>query len=123
MYHDRLVSLRRPKLLIRAARISADAYDRNRDLRRLLGGAHIPAPDRAMTRLLELEAELEAERRENAAGYSPTRHVEVLAAVIGEMRGCGGAGPAAPASRPQTAARGAPPQTKASGISPLRRAT
>lgn len=81
-----LKRLRRPKLLIRAARFGLADYDRERDLRRLMRAAIAPAPRQAVSRLIEEEARLEDIRRSGAAAYSPARHVDVLIALMAEAR-------------------------------------
>lgn len=81
-----LESLRRPKLLIRAARFGLDDYRRERDLRRLMRTAVTPAPRHALAWLIEEEAGLEASRRAGAAAYAPARHVEILIALMAEAR-------------------------------------
>ena len=82
----RLDTLRRPRLLIRAARAGQTEYNRNRDLKRLMRGDAPPAPARALARLMDLEAELEATRRAGDAAYSLGRHVEILIALMAEAR-------------------------------------
>jgi hypothetical protein len=79
-----LADLRRPQLLIRAARCGLADYRRDRDLRRLLDAQ--PSPDRAVRRLLSEEETMEATRRAGEAGYSVTRHIEVLIALMAEAR-------------------------------------
>ena len=81
-----LKRLRRPKLLIRAARFGLADYDRDRDLRRLMRAPAALAPRQAVTRLIEEEARLEEIRKSGGAGYSPARHVEVLIALMAEAR-------------------------------------
>jgi len=81
-----LSGLRRPKLLIRAARFGLAEYDRERSLGRVLRSPFAPAPGFAVSRLLETEAQLEAARRAGTAGYAPSRHVEVLIALMAEAR-------------------------------------
>lgn len=82
--------LRRPRLLIRAARLGLPDYRRERDLRRLLRpgdrAAALPAPAAALTDLLAQERRLEDSRRAGEAGYSLTRHVALLIALLGEAR-------------------------------------
>ncbi|MBK5945511.1 hypothetical protein CCR83_03355 [Rhodobacter veldkampii DSM 11550] len=82
----RLTELRRPRLLIRAARLGLGEYDRARDLRRLLRLPVAPATPRALAGLLAEEAALEETRRAGAAGYSLARHIDILIAVMGEAR-------------------------------------
>jgi hypothetical protein len=81
---DRLQDLRRPRLLVRAARFGLSDYDRDRDLRRVFGPGATPAPGRAVGRLLDQEAGLEAIRLAGGAGYSVARHVQVLTALMAE---------------------------------------
>ncbi len=78
--------LRRPKLLIRAARFGLAEYDRDRDLRRLMRVPFAPAPRKTVPRLIEEEARLEDIRKSGGAAYSPARHVEVLIALMAEAR-------------------------------------
>ncbi len=79
-----LANLRRPRLLIRAARYGLADYRRDRDLRRLIG--QISAPDVAVERLMNEEQFLEETRRAGDATYSVTRHIEILIALICETR-------------------------------------
>ena len=79
-----LADLRRPQLLIRAARCGLADYRRDRDLRRILDSN--PSPDRAVRRLLTEEEALEATRCAGDAGYSVARHIDVLIALMAEVR-------------------------------------
>ncbi|MGX0901935.1 putative membrane protein YccC [Roseovarius sp. MBR-79] len=109
--HDiraRLVRLRRPPLMVRAARIGAEHYDRARVLPHLLGVQSPPAPAPALERLIEIEAAEEQDRKTRAAHYSAARHVTILIALMAEARSLADA----PA-----------PQPKASRIPALRCAT
>lgn len=81
-----LDALKRPSLLIRAARIGMTDYRREVHLRRYLGEARLPRSGEALLRLMELESELDERRRSQAAGYSPVRHVDILIAMMGEAR-------------------------------------
>ena len=81
-----LNALHRPRLMMRAARIGAENYRRSSHLPRLLGYGVLPRHGAALLRLMELEAELEAERALSDAGYSLIRHVDVLIAMVGEAR-------------------------------------
>ena len=81
-----LRALRRPALLIRAARIGQASYDRRRDLGRILRTGRLPAPGAAAMALVEREAELDERRREGSAAYTFASHVEVLAALMAEAR-------------------------------------
>lgn len=77
--------LRRPRLLSRAAREGAKLYKRDRDLHAALPGAAAPGgAEQIVARLMQAEAQIEADRRAHAAGYSPARHVHVLSALVAE---------------------------------------
>ncbi len=78
--------LRRPRLLVRAARIGAQEYRRDPHLMRVLGQTALPRPGSAMMKLMDLEAALNESRCSDDASYSISRHVEVLAAMMGEAR-------------------------------------
>jgi hypothetical protein len=82
----RLDHLRRPRLLIRAARIGAEDYRRDIHLPRLLGHGGLPRTAAALARLMEIEAALDDSRRAEDASYSTIQHVETMIAVIGEAR-------------------------------------
>ncbi|MWP36747.1 hypothetical protein GQY15_03915 [Rhodobacter sphaeroides] len=120
--HGLLAEIRRPRLLMRAARLGLACYRRERDLRRLVPD---PEPDRAMATLLAEERDLERRRQAGEATYSVTHHVEVLIALIAEARlappaGClssrsaGGEG-----LRAETAPAPADADTGGSGAAPL----
>ncbi len=81
-----LTTLRRPRILIRAARIGAAEYRRDAHLRRHLGYGPLPRSGPALMGLVEMEAALEDQRRDSSASYSATRHVDVLIAMMGEAR-------------------------------------
>ena len=79
-----LARLRRPRLLMRAARLGLGDYSRDRDLRRLVKGTH--APEQTLPSLIQAEEALEATRMSGDAAYSVTRHIEVLIALLAEAR-------------------------------------
>lgn len=81
---EALSRLKRPPMLIRAARHGLQEYNRNRDLRRLLGGS-APPPHEAVERLMRTEEELDNARRDGRATYSVARHVDVMIAILAEM--------------------------------------
>ncbi len=90
--------LRRPRILIRAARIGAADYRRDRDLKRLLRSVKLPVPGKSMPRLLAMEQDIEATRQAGYATYSITKHVEILAALVAEATFIGRKTTASPAS-------------------------
>jgi hypothetical protein len=77
-----LETIRRPRLLMQAARLGLAAYRRNRDLQRLIGAETSPLA--AVTKLISAEEQVERTRLAGEADYSPIRHVELLAALIAE---------------------------------------
>lgn len=80
----RLADLRRPRLLMRAARFGLPDYRRERDLKRLVS---LPAsPEATVSQLLTQEDRLEETRQRGDAGYSIARHIEVLIALLAESR-------------------------------------
>jgi hypothetical protein len=81
-----LNALRRPKILIRAARAGVRDYRRERDLKRILRQPRGAAPAHAIGTLLAEETRLEANRTAGEATYSIQRHVAVLTAILAEAR-------------------------------------
>ncbi|MCA0045015.1 DUF6477 family protein [Celeribacter litoreus] len=81
-----LATLRRPSLLIRAARFGMTDYNRTRTLKRLMNISTLPSPKHALSALLDAEARLEETRQSGDAAYSVARHVEVLIALMSEAR-------------------------------------
>jgi len=82
----RLSSLRRPALILRAARIGVRDYRRERDLKRLLKAQSAPGPQEALSALLQQEEQVEAIRQEGDCSYSVAAHVELLIALLAEAR-------------------------------------
>ena len=83
---DRLDRMRRPNLLLSAARIGAEDYRRETHLPRLLGHGTLPRHIPALARLMEIETEMNETRIAENAAYSTMHHVDVMIAVIGEAR-------------------------------------
>jgi hypothetical protein len=83
---SRVEGLKRPPLLVRAARFGLDDYNREGQLPRLLKVLSSPRSGEAILRLLEVEALLEERRIAQAADYSVARHVEVIIALMAEAR-------------------------------------
>ncbi|MCR9126421.1 MAG: DUF6477 family protein [Rhodobacteraceae bacterium] len=81
-----MTTLRRPRLLIRAARHGAQDYRRDRHLQRLLGYGRLPRSGEALMRLVEIEAQQNERRQTGDASYSLLRHLDVLIAMMGEVR-------------------------------------
>ena len=79
-----LNALRRPKILIRAARAGVGAHSRDSDLKRLPRHPRSTAPTQAIGSLLAEEGRLEDTRTAGEATYSIQRHVAVLTAILAE---------------------------------------
>jgi hypothetical protein len=79
-----LANLRRPRLLMRAARFGLGDYRRERDLRRLVRCGL--SPEDTVPSLMSVEAELEETRIAGDASYSVARHIEVLIALLAEAQ-------------------------------------
>ena len=84
--HTRLATLKRPRLLARAARFGVDDYRRDVHLRRILQSDGLPRTADALMQLFDIEAEMNAARLARSGNYAPSRHVEVLIAIAGEAR-------------------------------------
>ena len=78
-----LSEMRRPRLLMRAARLGLVDYRRERDLRRLVSDQR---PEPAVRALMSEESRLEDRRRAGDQTYSVAHHVEVLIALMAEAR-------------------------------------
>lgn len=83
---NRFKTLRRPSLLVRAARFGLAEYNRDRDLKKLMKSAVTPSPEVAVDELLQEEERLEITRKTGDASYSIAYHIEVLVALMCEMR-------------------------------------
>jgi len=81
-----LGNLKRPRLLVRAARFGIDDYRRETDLPRTLNVHNIPRPGDALMQLVDLEEELNAQRINKDASYSIARHIDALTAIMSEAR-------------------------------------
>ncbi len=81
---DKPLELRRPLLLVQVARRGLRQHLRWRDVPRLLRTPDVP--EDTLDRLMTAEAEQEQMRREGSTGYSVSRHVDLLTAIIDEAR-------------------------------------
>ena len=81
-----LHALRRPRLLMRAARIGAEEYRREIHLPRHLGYGVLPRHGAALVRLMELEGAQNEMRLTGNSAYSIAKHVDILIAMLGEAR-------------------------------------
>lgn len=86
--------LRRPRLLIRAAREGQRGWRRERDLARLLRLDDCPRPGACLPRLRAEEAMVNDMRLAAAAEYPLRRHVLLMVAILAEMKAAIEAAPA-----------------------------
>jgi len=76
--------MRRPRLLVRAARAGLAGWNRRRDLRRLLKCDETPLAGAPLARLRAEEEQLDNIRREGRADYDLHRHIMLLIAILAE---------------------------------------
>lgn len=81
-----LSTLRRPKILVRAARHGLSDYDRKRDLARLTGQSPRSSTPTIVENLVAQEEQLEEVRTSGDATYRVARHIELLVALMAECR-------------------------------------
>lgn len=81
-----LQALRRPPLLMRAARIGLEEYRRETHLPHLLGYGVLPRHSQALLKLIEMEGNSNEQRIAGDASYSLVKHVDLLIAMLGEAR-------------------------------------
>lgn len=81
-----LNNLRRPRLLIQAARSGCEDYNRQPHLHRLLGPRTLPRSAEALLLLMEIEEEQNQLRIDGSTSYSLIQHVDLLIAMMGEAQ-------------------------------------
>lgn len=81
-----LASLKRPRLLVRAARHGLGDYRRKIHLPRILGGTAPERPAQVALVLMDMEEQMNIERKTRDANYSAARHVMVLIALMHEAQ-------------------------------------
>jgi hypothetical protein len=84
--HTVLSALRRPKILIRAAKLGMANYNRDQDLRFIARLSSTPPEGAAIETLLSRENDLEESRKHGRAEYSIQEHIRVLTALLAEAR-------------------------------------
>lgn len=83
---QRMNRLKRPPILVRAAKEGALSYRRDTHLKRYFGEVPPMQSKDLLGRLLNLEDQSNDQRLAETADYSVTRHVDILIAVIGEAQ-------------------------------------
>ena len=77
-------TIKRPRLLMRAARIGSQDYRRSVHLPRLLGYGQLPRHGPALMKLVEIEDDLNTQRKDKDSAYSLLRHIDIMIAIVGE---------------------------------------
>jgi hypothetical protein len=80
-----ITNVNRPRILVKAAQISAQSYDRSKALKCILKCAKLPLHGDAIEQLQEREAMLNEYRLNGDVSYKIQHHISVLAALLGEM--------------------------------------
>jgi hypothetical protein len=80
----RLNTLKRPKLMLEAARNGLASYDPSRHLPVVLGGSLHRSKTGQLDCLLDIEETYNRLRKEKRAEYSPARHIRYLIAILAE---------------------------------------
>lgn len=83
---SQVTSLKRPKILVRAARFGLDDYVRDRHLQRCLNRDTAPSPGQALVALLDVEKQLNSERTTKSGSYQAAKHIDVLVAIMAEAQ-------------------------------------
>ena len=83
---QRLHGLKRPKILVQAARHGANDYQRKTHLPQLFGWRIPNSAGTLFDILFEKEAELNKMRRLNNAAYQVQDHIAILTALLAEAR-------------------------------------
>ena len=81
-----ILQLKRPKLLVNAARIGLVDYRRKPHLARILGGVVPSKTSAALMQLFDLENLHNRQRKTRDATYSAARHIDILIALIAESQ-------------------------------------
>jgi hypothetical protein len=81
-----IADLRRPRLLVSAARHGMTNYRRTRDLQRIAGQSQRATPHAVVESLLHQEEQVEQTRLAHDGTYSVNKHVELLIALMAESR-------------------------------------
>ena len=84
-YIVRLSKLRRPRLLMWAARIGAQEFQRQSQLPRILRNKNLTDEEQVVSELIDIECEIEERRVSGNLDYSISQHVDILTALLAEL--------------------------------------
>ena len=77
-----LSRIKRPKLLLAAARNAKNLCNREKLLSELLKNEPAVTGEKALARLMAAEEQLNEQRKAHNANYQPSRHVMIMAALL-----------------------------------------
>lgn len=81
-----VAALKRPSMLVRAAKEGALGYRREAHLRRYFGEQQQQCGADLLSKIMRLETEQNVQRKTAQAEYSITQHVDILIALVGEAQ-------------------------------------
>ncbi len=84
--YSRINALRRPNLLVRAARFGLDDYNRTTHLARYMSVEPVPSPAAALIQLFDFEKEMNDARCAKTGLYLAARHIDILVAIMAEAQ-------------------------------------
>ncbi len=82
---DVLYGMKRPKILLQAAKIGLKTYSRNRVLKHLFKAQKIPQPMQVIKQLMINEMTLEKARKSGSAAYDMKIHIQIMTALLQEI--------------------------------------
>jgi len=85
-FEDILNAKRRPKILLSAVRQACKFYSRDRDLSKIIHTIGRIDSTRLSERLLDKEECLDQARRTGCASYNLSKHIQVLVALVEEIK-------------------------------------
>jgi hypothetical protein len=80
-----ITTIRRPKILLCAAKFGLKTYSRNKELKRLFKMRTAPQPPHALRMLRTRENDLENARKKGKAAYDMKLHIQVMTALLQEL--------------------------------------
>ena len=80
-----LPKIKRPRILIKAAKIGLKHYEREKGLEQLLRLNKGAKPESVVEKLVAAEATINEQRVNGGASYSLDRHINLLTALLNEM--------------------------------------
>lgn len=85
-FEETLSRIKRPAILLRAARVALDQHNHRNAIFRLFGEVPPIGSDDLFALLLEQEEYMNTQRKTGEANYSIARHILVLTALLHECR-------------------------------------